>query len=279
MIQDISPSVLYNQYAIETPHDEDLVFSFQGRNILIHEKDGVIKCPTVSDIVKAGYSKDELIYLFAVDDTKFFLLLTPQEIKVEGFRYDILFILRRSEPKTLAFAGETAYHLYVWYRDNKFCGRCGHETVHDEKQRALKCPHCGNIIFPKIAPAIIVGVTNGDKIVITRYAGREYKGMSLVAGFCEIGETAEDTVRREVMEEVGLKVKNIKYYKTQPWGFDQNLLLGYFCEVDGSTEIVRDEGELAVAEWVDRKDITDEMGKVSMTAEMIEYFRVNGYSK
>ena len=79
------------------------------------------------------------------------------------------------------------------------------------------------------------------------------------------------------MEEVGLKVKNIRYYKTQPWGFDQNLLIGYFCEVDGSREIKMDENELAVAEWMSRDEINEPMGPISMTAEMIEYFRVNGF--
>ena len=75
----------------------------------------------------------------------------------------------------------------------------------------MKCPSCGNMVFPKIAPAVIVGVTNGDKILMTKYAGREYKKYALIAGFTEIGETAEQTVEREVMEEVGLHVKNIRY--------------------------------------------------------------------
>ena len=80
----------------------------------------------------------------------------------------------------------------------------------------------------KIAPAVMVGVTNGDKILMTNYAGREYKKYARIAGFTEIGETAEQTVEREVMEEVGLHVKNIRYYKSQPWGYDSDLLLGYF---------------------------------------------------
>ena len=103
------------------------------------------------------------------------------------------------------------------------------------------------MVFPKIAPAVIVGVTHGDKILMTKYAGREYKRYALIAGFTEIGETAEETVKREVMEEVGLTVKNIRYYKSQPWGFDSNLLLGYFCELAEEEEIHLDEEELSVA--------------------------------
>ena len=95
------------------------------------------------------------------------------------------------------------------------------------------------MVFPKIAPAVIVGVTNGRKILMTKYANREYKRYALIAGFTEIGETAEETVAREVKEEVGLSVKNIRYYKSQPWGFDSNLLLGYFCELDDEGDVIR----------------------------------------
>ena len=108
---------------------------------------------------------------------------------------------------------------------------------------------------------------------MTKYAGREYKRYALIAGFTEIGETAEETVHREVMEEVGLKVKNIRYYKSQPWGFDSNLLLGYYCEVDGGTSITMDETELATARFVKRDKIEEDKNLLSLTATMIDRFR------
>lgn len=150
------------------------------------------------------------------------------ELQIPGFAYSKMFDIRRRTPKHQVMAASTAWHLYVWYRDNRFCGRCGKETKEDESERMLRCPVCGNMIFPKVAPAVIVGVTDGDRILVTKYANREYKRYALVAGFTEIGETVEETVRREVLEEVGLHVKNIRYYKSQPWGFDLNLLLGFF---------------------------------------------------
>jgi NAD+ diphosphatase len=134
------------------------------------------------------------------------------------------------------------------------------------------------MIFPKIAPAVIVGVTNGDKILLTKYANREYKRYALIAGFNEIGETIEETVKREVMEEAGLHVKNIRYYKSQPWGFDSNLLMGFFCEVDGSKHIVMDEHELSEAEWVNRSDIPDYKEHLSLTHEMMLVLK-NGDNK
>ena len=139
--------------------------------------------------------------------------------------------------------------------------------------RALECEKCHNLVFPKIAPAVIVAVTDGNRILMTKYAGREYKRYALIAGFTEIGETAEQTVMREVMEEVGVKVKNIRYYKSQPWGFDSNLLLGYFAELDGDDTISMDEEELSVAEWVHYKDVPDDSEGISLTREMMTKFR------
>ena len=163
--------------------------------------------------------------------------------------------------------------MYVWYRDNVFCGRCGAKTVHDKKERMKRCPHCGNLIFPKIAPAVIIGLIYEDSILISTYADRPYKGRALLAGFCEIGETPEQTVVREVQEEVGLRVKNIRYFDSQPWGFDSNLLLGYYCEVDGATSITMDETELATAHFVKRDKIEEDKNLLSLTATMIDRFR------
>ena len=144
---------------------------------------------------------------------------------------------------------------------------------HDEKIRMLKCPKCGNQVFPKIAPAVIVGVTDNDKILLTKYADREYKRYALIAGFTEIGETIEETVAREVFEETGVHIKDITYYKSQPWGYDGNVLMGFFAKLDGDRKITIDEDELSVAEWVNYKDVPDDEEKISLTREMMTYFR------
>ncbi len=269
MIQDIAPQVFHNEYEHRMPQEGDLLFAFRGREVLTRAAaDGHLEFPQALQAPAAA-----LQYLFRIDGRSFFLSLSETQLQIPGFGYEKTALLRQTDPQDLCFAGMTAYHLYVWYRDNRFCGRCGHETEIYDAERALHCPECGNIIYPKIAPAVIVGVTDGDRIVMTRYAGREYKGTALIAGFCEIGESAEGTVRREVMEEVGLKVTDIRYYKSQPWGFDSNLLLGYFCRVEGSLTIHRDEGELAVAEWVERAEIDKTPNHLSLTAEMIACFR------
>ena len=137
----------------------------------------------------------------------------------------------------------------------------------------LRCPVCGHTVYPKISPAVIVGVKDGDRLLLTKYSGRAYKRYALIAGFNEIGESIEDTVRREVMEEVGLKVKNIRYYKSQPWSFSETLLMGFYCDLDGSAEIQLDTEELSEGVWMKREEIPKPVSDISLTSEMIERFR------
>ena len=141
-----------------------------------------------------------------------------------------LFDTDRNSPA--AFAAVTGMQLNNWYEARRYCGRCGSLNVMGDKERTLVCPDCGLTEYPKISPCVIIGITDGDRIVMTKYA-EGYDKFALVAGFCEIGESFEAAIRREVMEEVGLKVKNITYYDSQPWSYSDSLLAGFFCEVDG----------------------------------------------
>ena len=126
--------------------------------------------------------------------------------------------------------------------------------------------------FIKTSDPSILDKAN-DKILVTKYNGRVTSYYALVAGFTEIGETLEQTVEREVMEEVGLKVKNITYYKSQPWGVADDILAGFYCEVDGSIDIHRDEEELSVAEWKTREEVELQPDDLSLTNEMMKKFK------
>lgn len=288
MIQDINPKHFYNQFQKETIEKTDYIISFHNNLIFAKEAGqdlGFICYEDFLEWQKKAYKEHEterkfrFTYLFTIEQQKYFLLKEDVELEISGFAYCKMYDIRRRAPKYQVMAASTAWHLYVWYRDNRFCGRCGKETEEDGNERMLRCPSCGNMIFPKVAPAVIVGVTDGDRLLMTKYANREYKRYALIAGFAEIGETVEETVRREVMEEVGLHVKNIRYYKSQPWGFDLNLLLGFFCELDDTASIHMDEGELALAEWMKREDVPDYGEDLSLTHEMMGVFREGKYEK
>ena len=135
------------------------------------------------------------------------------------------------------------------------------------------------MIFPRISPAVIVGITDGDRLLMSKYAGRGFTRYALIAGYTEIGETLEQTVQREVMEEVGLKVKNIRYYKSQPWGIDGNVLMGFYCDLDGDDTIHIDEKELALAEWHHRGALPAKDDGLTLTRAMIRAFDEGNYPR
>lgn len=281
MLQDLSFGTLDNQYRYLSPQNNDYVVCVRGNEILLTQReDGTLELPCTEQVEqwRGGWEHwldEPYRYVFTMQERRYFLWLgNAGECGSDRYAYRPVSALRDPASKDICFAMMTAWHLYCWYRDNRFCGRCSHPTVHDDKERMMRCPSCGNMIFPRIAPAAIIALTHGDKLILSKYAGRAFTRYGLLAGFIEIGETAEEAVAREVMEEVGLKVKNVRYYKSQPWGIAGNLSVGYFCDLDGEDETVTlDETELSSAEWFTRGAIpyTDE--GISLTGEMIRIFQ------
>ena len=288
MLQDLAFGRLENEFYIKDAQDADIVVCVRGRGILLGRgADGTLRFPTAGQV--RGWAKEQgwetwrqedLRYVFRMEGEDYHLWMGPAgDCPEEGYAYEDARTLRQMESKDQCFAAMTAWHLYNWYRSNRFCGNCGEKTVHDDKERMLRCPGCGNLIFPRISPAVIVAVTDGDRLLMSKYAGRAFTRYALLAGYTEIGETLEQTVQREVAEEVGLKVKNIRYYKSQPWGIDGNVLMGFYCDLDGSDEIHIDETELSMAQWFPRDAIPAKDDGISLTREMIRVFSEGGEPK
>lgn len=284
MIQDIAPMQLHLEYSQKQPQPNDSVFVFRGntkredRALVLMDSNDQPQIPTCKELTEAGWITENtpVQFLFAIDDKDYFLLNNggKDDVSLPNYEYTaIRTFCDKTVTPGLPLAGLTAYHLFFWYRDNTCCGRCGHKMVSFQTERAVICPECHNLVFPKLMPAVIIGVRNGNKLLCSRYAGREYKGIALLAGFCEIGESLEQTVAREVLEEVNCKVKNITYFGSQPWGVDSNLLAGFFCDLDDDDSITIDENELASAGWIDRADLEPMPNVMSLTATMIEAFR------
>lgn len=271
MIQEIAPHRYDNRYEPLPPSPEDTVFLFAPPQMLAREGEGrEIHFPRLKDFTRLP---GELIYLFSIDGEKFFLAQPDGEWEAPGFSLLHTGAIRGCTPPELSFAAATAMQLSRWYRDNRFCGRCGGEMARDTKERMLYCPRCKNTVYPKISPCIITGITDGDRILLTKYARSGYNHYALVAGFCEIGESFEETLRREVAEEVGLEVENIRYWNSQPWSFSDSLLAGFFCDVRGSRTPRLVDGELKEASWFSRAEIPVSDDGVSLTRAMIEAFR------
>ena len=268
MIQDIAPHKLDNQYDPSAmPEQEDSVLLFHNGRVLLRTG-GKAQLLRVKDFPE----NCEFVYLFSLDDDRFFLLGEENTIP-DGCAFTDVRTLRgeSSLPREILYAIFTGKHLSDWYRDSRFCGRCGRAMTHSTNERAMKCT-CGYTAYPRIMPAVIVGVKNGDSLLLTKYR-TGFAHNALIAGFTEIGETAEETVAREVMEEAGVRVKNITYYKTQPWGIANDLLIGYYCDLDGDSSIKMDKNELKYAAWVKREDIQLQPDETSLTNEMMLMFK------
>ncbi|MBQ9425153.1 MAG: NAD(+) diphosphatase [Erysipelotrichaceae bacterium] len=269
MIQDIQPHRFDNTYRPCEPDESSIALSLNDEGILAFydEEKRRLSFPLCSRI-----SRKPFVYLFSVDGRAYFLY--SEKTEAEGFERISMKDVRaldlddRMDP----FICFCAFHLWKWYRSNIYCGSCGRNMMIDEKERALRCPDCGNVVYPRINPAVIVGVINGDQILLTKYK-RNFAYNALVAGFCEFGETLEETVRREVKEETGLDVKNIRYYRSQPWGIALDLLAGFYCDVDGDDMIIMDDSELKSAVWVKREDIELQPKPYSLTNEMMQRFK------
>lgn len=274
MIQDIAPHLYHNAYLPRAPREGDQVLLCRPNGVFLREQPAAYP-----EALRLSPNGEHLRYLFAIDETAFYLWegelpaldAFPAE---EGWGWHTTEIFRFLEPRFLGFAGITGYRLWLWYGSNRFCGRCGKPLVHHDTLRALSCPECSNLIFPTISPCVIVAVTNGDRLLLTHYAAghSNYRHYALIAGYTETGESLEDSVHREVFEETGLRVKNLRFYKSQPWPFSGTILAGFFCELDGSDEITLEKEELSEAVWLTRDEIPVPNDHSSITNEMIDVF-------
>lgn len=296
MIQDIMPSVYHVEYSNELPVPEACLIGVEGRSIYMKKVGENLEFLRFRDLCDENNLQmtreicskycETVNYLFKIDETSFFLVDPTGENREELLNRiknieDVVQVgmgdFRGLRPIWKSFAGVTAMQLNSWYQNRRYCGRCGNVLTKSQTERAMVCPECGLIEYPKISPAVIIGITHGDRLLMTKYADRDFKKYALVAGFTEIGEDFEATVRREVMEEVGLKVKNITYYKSQPWSFSDTILAGFFCQLDGSDEYHIDTNELAIAEWLTRDQLPRRDSDIALTSDMIEAFRTKTY--
>ena len=216
------------------------------------------------------------VFLFCVDGVNVYLLRQQGDVLPErkGIQYLPLRELDGILPGWAYFAGATALHLAGWYERNVYCGRCGGVRAQDRGRRSLSCPDCGDTVYPAIAPVVMVAVTDGDRLLMTKYGDRPLPQWVLVSGFVEAGETLEEAAEREVFEETGVHIRSLKYFGSQPWGFSGSVIAGYTAELDGSDQLHIDTRELSAAAWHPRSSLPKELTDISIAYEMIEAMRL-----
>ena len=277
MIQEIYPKVFYPEFRNKKATDKkSFVLHFEYNKIMLIKDvlTGEIRLPRFEDLEEDDENiYEKSYYVNAVDDEEFYLVDDMQVPEFGGFYMEGMQVLREFSPQYQAFATISASQVYRWMKSRKYCGYCGTVTEKSNTERALICPKCKNIEYPKISPAIIVAIRDGNRLLLTKNAKGTYKFYALVAGFVEVGESLEDAVRREVMEEVGLKVKNIQSYKSQPWSFSDSLMLAFIADLDGDDKITIQEEELSEARWFEREDVPVLPFHISVGHELIQKFR------
>lgn len=167
-----------------------------------------------------------------------------------------------------ALAGR-ALQLLQWDRNHRFCGRCGGETFPREHERCRECKNCGHLAYPILTSVAMALIKKGDEILLARSPHFPGKWYSVIAGFMDPGETLEQCVMREVREEVGLKVKNLSYFGSQPWPFSNALMVGFTCEWE-SGEIVVDPVEIEHAAWFHKSELPELPPPLSLARLLID---------
>ncbi len=284
MIHEIAPHVLDNQFKIQDPKLDDYCIVYNGSKSLLKKDESGYAIPTVgevlaADVKAAGKSTEEKLadfeghYLLNIDGRAFFLLPVAEDFMAPaGYEFTGNRAFRGMNPVE-RMGGATAAHIAHWEALNKFCGRCGNITIRGDKERSIICPKCGNIVYPRISPVVIVAVHNGDKLLMAHNIDNPNPRLFLISGFVEVGESLEQAAHREVLEEAGVKIKNLKYFGSQPWAFSDSLIAGFTAELDGDDTIHRQEAELSEAKWVKREDIPPYETDVSISCCLIENFR------
>jgi NAD+ diphosphatase len=272
MIHEIHPHSFSNQFLVL--HEiglDDFVFHFHEDHLLLKTTPDGFEIPRKRDI--PGFSDTlKKKFLFSFNQVPCFLVFNLPETTDSSLIYKEIGIFRSLKQKEILWISQVGYQLMNWLLLNKYCGKCGAETREKPDERALICPACNTIVFPRISPAIIVAILCNDKILLAHGKGFPENWYSLVAGYADIGESLEETVAREVREEVGLQISHIRYYKSQPWPFSGSMMIGFFADAESHQEIRVDNREITHADWFTRGNLPNHPPGLSIAGEMIDRF-------
>jgi len=168
-----------------------------------------------------------------------------------------------------------AVQIVEWDRTHQFCSACATPLETETRERVKVCPSCGYSSYPRLAPAVIVAITRGDRLLLARSNRHPPGRFSVLAGFVEPGETLEECLMREVKEEVGIDVKNIRYFGSQPWPFPHSLMIAFTCEY-AAGDLVLEEQEIAEADWFTADNLPRVPPKISISRALIDWFAEGG---
>lgn len=248
----------------------DLYFTLFKGNLLVKKEENTLSIPTLSEVIKLNIQYENEFFLGEMEEKSCFAIEASSEFELlANFELIPLNEIGPVIDEELFLIAGRANQILNWDNTHRFCGKCGSKTDNKKDEMAKVCPNCNHVMYPVICPAIIVGVTKGEEILLAHNKGFKNNMYSLIAGFVEAGEDLKSTVKREVFEEVGIKVKNIRYYKSAPWSFPNSLMIGFFAEYE-SGEIKVDGNEIVHAEWFTKDNFPNIPKKFTLARKIID---------
>jgi NAD+ diphosphatase len=252
---------------------EALWFAYCQGKLLVTVNDQTYGIPNTAGLAGLNVLPSWRHYIGMLDGKPCYAVEWPQEIpRVNGFDLMGLRALFGLIDEELIWVAGRANQMVHWHQTHRFCGTCGHPTEDKADERAKICPQCGLINYPRVSPAVIMAVISGDRILLGRSPRFPLPFYSVLAGFVEPGENLEDCVRREILEEVGITVRNMRYFGSQPWPFPNSLMVAFTAEYAGG-EIRLNTSELTDAGWFASNDLPELPSPLSIARRLIEWFR------
>ncbi len=265
MIPGFAPSLLRAH-----PHAPALWFPFAAKGLLVRVEDGGARPPWDAEVAALGLAAAQPSWIGAVDGHDCAALALPPAFAApEGFELRGVRSLFGAWPDARVLAAGVAAQVLEFESTHAFCGRCGARTVPEPKERARRCPACGLVSYPRISPAVIVLVRRGREALLARSSRFPLPFYSTLAGFVEVGESLEDTVAREIREEVGVEVTDLRYFGSQPWPFPHSLMLAFVARYAGG-DIRVDGEEIADARWFRPEELPMVPPPLSIARQMID---------
>jgi|SRR5208283_785501 len=251
---------------------KDLWFIFRGDKLLVRLTETGAEVPDSQDITWLDQNIIRSHYVGTLNELNCYTAeIAGNAAEPNGMSFQELRPLLGFMDEEFFWAAGRAFQIINWERTHQFCGRCGFSTRLKADERARECPHCGLVIYPEISPAIIVAVVRGGEILLARSHSFRNEFYSVLAGFVEYGETFEETVRREVREEVGIEIKNIRYFGSQPWPFPNSVMVGFMADYE-SGAIRINEAEIVDAGWFASNNLPALPRTGTIARRLLDYF-------
>jgi NAD+ diphosphatase len=248
-------------------------FIFLKGKLLISKEGDQPSIPLFADLDRLSFKPAEEIFLGKLDNRPCFaaaLAEAPSPLLTDLTFLDLRQLYDRLDQDLMAIAFR-ALHLLHWSKHSRFCGRCGTKMKDKDGLQAKECPGCGNLSFPRISPAVIVLVERGEHCLLACSPRFKDGFYSVLAGFAEPGESLEETVAREVREETGIEVRDIRYFGSQPWPFPDSLMIGFTAQyAQGEIEI--DGTEILDAQWFRFDQLPKIPPKISIARHLVDWF-------